>query len=83
MSRFVYTVMFVDDDGYMQHTIPQTYRASRKKATEVVRELRRRNRDVRIRVLCRCGWESGNHVVWTAVDEQRRYHARQCEGVAA
>lgn len=80
MSSFAYTVMFVDDDGYMRHTTPKTYRVSRRQAVETVRELRNRNRDIRIRVLCRCGWESGNHVVWAAVDEQRRYHARQgCE----
>ena len=83
MSRWAYTVMFVDDDGFMRHTIPQTYRATRKQATEIVRELRNRDRDVRIRVLFHCGWESGNHVVWAAVDEQRRYHAQQCSGVAA
>lgn len=82
MNRFVYTVHFIDDDGFMQHTRPQTYRVSRKEAAEVVRELRNRGRDIRIRVLCRCGWESGNHVVWAAVDEQRRHHARHVEVVA-
>lgn len=85
MSRptFSYTVHFIDDDGFMQHTLPPTYRKPRTEAQKVVRELRSRGRDIRIRALCRCGWESGNHVVWAAVDEQRKHHAARCQERAA
>ena len=77
-ARFTYLVMFVGDDGYLTDTIPPTRHVTRKAAAEVVRELRNRHRDVRIRVTCRCGWWSGNHIVWSAVDEQRRFHAGRC-----
>lgn len=81
-ARFSYSVMFVGDDGFMQHTLPRTAHVSRSLATDIVRDLRRRQRDVRIRLTCSCGWESGNHCVWAAVDEQRRYHASRCGGAS-